>query len=110
MTLRTVQRMDEVERADRMASSLLAAAAIDSRTLGDSLIQLIDSRIPLSSIFIARFLQQLRLAPGSFAPLGWLEQWIADEGMTGESAESVATHHLAMTQMVMANSITSLRT
>src|SRR5205814_2742550 len=72
-------------------------------------VQLIDSEIPLNSAFIARFLQQLRLAPGSFPPLGWLEQWIADEGMSGELAASRATHRLAINQIVMANSITSLR-
>src|SRR5439155_24629641 len=38
-----------------------------------------------------------------------LEQWIAEEGMTGEVAASQATHRLAITQIVMANSITSLR-
>lgn len=109
MVLRTVQRMDEVERADRMATALLDAAAVGSAALGNALVQLTDSKIPLNPIFIARFLQRLRLAPGSFAPLGWLEQWIADEGMSGEDAASLATHRLAMTQIVMANSIMSLR-
>ncbi|HEY8175841.1 MAG TPA: hypothetical protein VIF32_09125, partial [Gemmatimonadaceae bacterium] len=109
MTLRTIQRLDEVERADRMATTLLDAAEVSSEALGKALLQLIDSRTPFRSMFIARFLQRLRLAPGSFAPLGWLEQWIADEGMTGEIAASISTHRLAITQIVMANSITSLR-
>ena len=109
MALRTVQRLNEVERADRMATALLTAAKEGSAALGQALVQLIDSRIPLSAVFIARFLQRLRLAPESFAPLGWLEQWIAEEGMTGEVAASLSTHRLAITQLVMSNSITSLR-
>jgi cyclic beta-1,2-glucan synthetase len=109
MALRTVQRLDEVERADRMATALLVAAEESSEALGKALASLIDSRIPLNAIFIARFLQRLRLAPASFAPLGWLEQWIAEEGMTGEVAASLSTHRLSITQLVMANSITSLR-
>jgi cyclic beta-1,2-glucan synthetase len=109
MTLRTVHRLDQVERADRMATALLAAAEERSEALGKALVRLIDSKIPLNAVFIARFLQRLRLAPASFAPLGWLEQWIADEGMTGEIAASLSTHRLAVTQIVMANSITSLR-
>ncbi|MEK7403367.1 MAG: glucoamylase family protein [Gemmatimonadota bacterium] len=109
MTLRTVQRLDDVERADRIAAALLAAAEEGSKTLGNALVQLTDSKIPLNAAFIARFLQQLRLAPASFAPLGWLEQWIAGQGMSGEVAASQATHRLAITQIMMANSITSLR-
>ena len=45
--------------------------------------------VPLNPAFIARFLQRLRLARDSFAPLGWLEQWIAEEGMSGEEAASL---------------------
>ena len=111
MTLRTVQRLDEVERADRMADYLLDASRKGDDVLGPALAELVGSAMPaLSAIFIARFLQRLRHARGSFAPLGWLEQWIAEEGMTGEEAATRSTQRLAITQIVMANSITSLRT
>ena len=110
MTLRTVHRLDEVERADRMATRLLDASEAGPGALGVALSELVDSGVPLNPVFIARFLQRLRLARGSFAPLGWLEQWIADEGMTGEEAASLATQRVSSTQMMMANSITSLRT
>ena len=109
MALRTVERLNEVERADRMATALLESAEVSSDALGRALLGIIDSPVPLNAIFIARFLQRLRLAPRSFAPLGWLEQWIAEEGMTGEQAAAQSTHRLAITQLVMANSITSLR-
>src|SRR5439155_19618519 len=51
VTLRTVQRLDEVERADRMATALLDAAEVSSEALGKALVHLIDSKIPLNSIF-----------------------------------------------------------
>ncbi|MGH7637017.1 MAG: glucoamylase family protein, partial [Gemmatimonadaceae bacterium] len=109
MTLRTVQRLDEVERADRMATELLDAAEAGAGELRPALRSLVDRGVPLSAIFIARFLQRLRMTRGSFAPLGWLEQWIAEEGMSGEEAASQSTQRLAITQIAMANSITSLR-
>ncbi|MEX2179429.1 MAG: glucoamylase family protein [Gemmatimonadaceae bacterium] len=113
MTLRTVQRLDEVERADRMASGLLEASKAgeggSEDALSRALAGLVDRGLPLSAIFIARFLQRLRQARDAFAPLGWLEQWIAEEGMAGEEAATLSTQRLAITQVVMANSITSLR-
>ncbi|HEU4996928.1 MAG TPA: glucoamylase family protein [Gemmatimonadaceae bacterium] len=109
MTLRTVQRLDEVERADHMATRLLDASEAGPNELGVALSELVDSGVPLNPVFIARFLQRLRMARGSFTPLGWLEQWIADEGMTGEEAASLSTQRVASTQVTMANSITSLR-
>jgi len=109
MALRTVQRLDEVERADRMATRLLDASKGNADDLREALRSLVDGGVPLNPTFIARFLQRLRLTRGSFAPLGWLEQWIAEEGMSGEEAASLSTQRLAITQIMMANSITSLR-
>jgi cyclic beta-1,2-glucan synthetase len=109
MAMRTVNRLDEVERADHVANYLLAAAENSTEALGEALVEFLDSKAPLTAIFVARFLQRLRLAPAAFAPLGWLEQWMADEGMSGEQAASVSTNRLAITQVMMANSITSLR-
>src|SRR4029078_10981806 len=42
-------------------------------------------------------------------PLVWLEQWIAEDVMTVEDAAQRSAQELALTQLVMANSITSLR-
>jgi len=109
MALRTVQRLDEVERADQVADGLLHAGESGSKALGAALSAFVDNRTPLTASFIARFLHRLRLSRDSFAPLGWLEQWFADEGISGEQAASLSTHRLAITQLMMANSITSLR-
>ncbi len=109
MTLRTVQRLDEVERADQMAARLVDASNAGPDELRLAVADLQDTDASLHPIFISRFLQRLRLARGSFAPLAWLERWIADESMSGEEASTLSVQRLAMTQMVMANSITSLR-
>jgi cellobiose phosphorylase len=107
MALRTVQRLDEVEEADRIAARILAASGAGD--VGRALNELVTNTPALSPIFVSRFLYQLRLAKESFTPLAWLEQWLADEGLSAEEAASRTTQRLAITQLMMANSITSLR-
>ena len=52
---------------------------------------------------------QLRAAGGAHPPLLRLEHWIAEQGMHAEEAAARATQRVALTQLMMANSITSLR-
>ncbi|HEU4563048.1 MAG TPA: glucoamylase family protein, partial [Gemmatimonadaceae bacterium] len=110
MTLRTVQRLDEVEEADRWAARILAADQQGPDALGAALNELVLGHPPLTAIFVSRFLYRLRLERGGPAALAWLEQWIAEDGMSAEEAASQSTQRQALTQMMMANSITSLRT
>ncbi|HEX2779130.1 MAG TPA: hypothetical protein VHM30_06510, partial [Gemmatimonadaceae bacterium] len=113
MALRTVQRLDEVEAADRWAVKLLAAISHDrgplGAMLGNSLDDFVRNTPPLTPQFVARLLHQLRLSKESFPPLLWFEQWIAEEGPTSEEAIARSTERLALTQVMTANSITSLR-
>jgi cyclic beta-1,2-glucan synthetase len=106
MTLRTVQRLDEVEEAERRANQIVAAAERGERELSIVMQSFVASRPPLTPIFVSHFLHQLRLKHGLLPPL---EHWIAAEGFTVEQAAAQSTQRLAMTQVVMANSITSLR-
>jgi cyclic beta-1,2-glucan synthetase len=64
---------------------------------------------PLTPTFISRFLHQLRIEGGALPAVVRLEQWIADEALSAEEATARSTQRLALTQVVMANSITSLR-
>ena len=64
----------------------------------------------LTPAFLTRFFQQIRAARADFTPLLWLEQWIAEDAMSVEEAVQRSMQRLALTQLVMANSITSLRT
>ncbi len=110
MALRTVQRLDEVEAADRYATGIEAAADQGEAALRAALDRFIAHPPTLTAIFVARFLQRLRLlAGGSAAPLVQFEEWIAEQGLTAEDAAARSTQRLAITQIVVANSITSLR-
>ncbi|HEY6556145.1 MAG TPA: glucoamylase family protein [Polyangiaceae bacterium] len=109
MALRTVQRLDQIEQADEWAVRIDAANEQQLPALAGELTRFISSRQPLTAIFVSRFLHQLRLSPGPLSPHVRLEQWIGEEGMSAEEATSRANQRLAHTQLMMANSITSLR-
>ncbi|MGH7694736.1 MAG: glucoamylase family protein, partial [Gemmatimonadaceae bacterium] len=109
MALRTVQRLDEVEDADRWVDRILRANEEGSVALGEALTEFVDAPHALTPVFVSRFLHQLRLGAGAFPPLVWLEQWISEEGLSPDTATAVATQRLALTKLMMANSITSLR-
>ncbi|MDQ3696751.1 MAG: hypothetical protein M3373_01820, partial [Gemmatimonadota bacterium] len=109
MALRTVQRLDAVEEADKWAARIQRAAEEGPATLGTALNEFVIDPPPLTAIFVSRFLQQLRLSRGPFPPIVWLENWIAEDVMSVEDAAARSTQRLALTQIMMANSITSLR-
>src|SRR5919201_5011870 len=109
MALRTVQRLDEIETADRWAARIQDAGERGGPALGAALDEFVADPPTLTASFVARFLHQLRLARGSFPPIVRLEQWIAEEGLSAEEAAAQSTQRLALTQIMMANSITSLR-
>jgi cyclic beta-1,2-glucan synthetase len=109
MAMRTVQRLDEVESADDWANRLRAAADARDATGGQALREFIGGHPPLTPIFITRFLRQLRLSDPPFTPLLWLEEYITEEGLSGEEAAARSADRLAVTQVAMAHSIESLR-
>jgi cyclic beta-1,2-glucan synthetase len=110
MALRTLERVGEIEKADAWAARIEVASGQGAATLEHVLDEFTDAPPRLSAVFISRFLRQLRLTRGSYPPLMELEQWIAERALTDEVATARATQHLALTQVMMANSITSLRT
>ncbi|MGH7497427.1 MAG: GH36-type glycosyl hydrolase domain-containing protein [Gemmatimonadales bacterium] len=109
MALRTVQRLDEIELADEWAERILTASEQGASALGRALDAFVSDPPSLTAIFVSRFLQQIRLSRGAFPPLVWLERWIADEALNAEDASARSTQRLALTHIMMANSITSLR-
>jgi cellobiose phosphorylase len=108
MALRTVQRLDSLEAADAAAADILAAQA-DEPSLEAALQDFISKRPPLDAIFVSRFLHQLRAEGGAHPTLRRLEQWVTEEAFGAEEATSRSTQRLALTQIAMANSISSLR-
>jgi cyclic beta-1,2-glucan synthetase len=109
MALRTVQRLDQTDAADAWAARVEAASEEGDAALSDVLREFSRDHPPLSAIFVSRFLHQIHLTAGRYPPLAALEQWIAEEGMSAEHAAALSTQRLALTQIVMAHSIMSLR-
>ena len=109
MALRSVRRLEEMETADAWATRLGEAAAEGNGRLESTLAEFLERPPELSPTFVARFLQQLRFQHGSTPRLRPLELWVAEQGMSAEDASGRATERVALTQVMMANSITSLR-
>jgi cyclic beta-1,2-glucan synthetase len=109
MALRTVQRLDQTDAADAWAARIESASEQGDAALSDVLRDFSRNHPPLTAIFVSRFLHQIHLTAGKYPPLAALEQWIAEEGMSAEHAAAQSTQRLALTQIVMAHSIMSLR-
>jgi cyclic beta-1,2-glucan synthetase len=78
MALRTVQRMDEIERPT------LGGAHRRRASRGIALGAVLDAFVappPLTPVFVSRFLHQLRLIRASYPPLAQIEQWIGDRAL-----------------------------
>jgi cyclic beta-1,2-glucan synthetase len=110
MSLRVSARLAEVELADDWAKRLSGANDESQAALGKELAEFIEGHPTLSPTFVARFLHQVRGSQANFTPLVWLEQWIAEDGLSAEEAVMRSNRHAATTQVTVANSITSLRT
>ncbi|HUQ45849.1 MAG TPA: glucoamylase family protein [Gemmatimonadaceae bacterium] len=95
--------------ADEWVSRLLVADDAGSAVLARALGDFVDQSRQLTPAFLTRFLQQMRSRRADFTPLLWLEQWIGEDVMSVEEAVQRSTQRLALTQLVMANSIASLR-
>ena len=109
MALRAAADVSDTQEADRWVTRLLDAEDAGGRNLTRGLEEFIHHPPRLTPAFLTRFLQQIRSRRADFTPLLWLEQWIGDEVMSVEEAVQRSTQHLAVTQLVMANSIASLR-
>src|SRR4029077_7559729 len=107
--LRTVQRLDALELADACAECLVAASRQTPSALAAALDDFVSRPPPLTPTFVSRFLHQLRSVGISVPSLVWLERWITDEALSAEEAAARSTQRVALTQIMMANSITSLR-
>jgi cellobiose phosphorylase len=109
MALRTVQRLTEIELADQHATRIQVASEAGPAALRTAVDAFLASAPPLTAIFVARLRTRLREAGASQPPLVWLGQWLSEEGLGAEEAAGHADQKLALTQVIMANSISSLR-
>ncbi len=109
MAIRTVRRLEQVEEADEWAGRILGAADQGAEVLSDALDEFVADPPERSAIFVSRLLAHLRPSRAEYPPLAWLEHWLAEDGFRAEDAASQAAERLAHTQIMMANSLTSLR-
>ena len=109
MALRSVRRLEEIEQADTAARRISTAAAEGESAVDEELDRFLKNPPILSPQFISRFVQQLRQEAGAMPAVMRLEHWIAEEGMSAQEATTRSTERMAITQVMMANSITSLR-
>ncbi|HEY5086520.1 MAG TPA: glucoamylase family protein, partial [Gemmatimonadaceae bacterium] len=109
MALRTAARLAEVQEADMWATRMRTASAESSDALSQTLSGFIDNHPQLTPTFVARFLGQIRSYQTNFTPLVWLEQWIAEDGLSAEDAVTRSNRRIAITQVTITNSIQSLR-
>ncbi|MGE5101808.1 MAG: hypothetical protein ACM3SX_17630, partial [Deltaproteobacteria bacterium] len=105
MAVRAARDVADRAAADAWVSRLIAASPSDV----DDLSAFVHRGPNLTPAFLTRFLQQIRSRRSDFMPLLWLEQWLAEDVMTVEDAAHRSAQELALTQLVMANSIASLR-
>ncbi len=109
LALRVMQRLEELESADSWAERLQEASRTSPKALTDALGKFVDDHPPLTPIFVSRLFQQIRAYQAEFRKLLWLEQWIAEEALSADDAVTRANQRLALTQVMMANHLTSLR-
>src|SRR3954469_17344251 len=109
MAQRAARDAADTVDADAWVSRLLAADEASQPELARTLAEFVDQSRQLTPAFLTRFLQQMRSRRADFTPLLWLEQWIGEDVMSVEEAVQRSTQRLALSQLVMANSIASLR-
>ncbi|HEY0928965.1 MAG TPA: glucoamylase family protein, partial [Gemmatimonas sp.] len=109
MTLRTVMRLDERARATVAADRIRDANMLGGPHVRLALQEFAEQDHALSPHFVSRFLQLLRQTEGASTALEWLEHWLHDAGVPPAQVVAESTQRLALTQRVMANTITSLR-
>jgi cyclic beta-1,2-glucan synthetase len=107
MALRAARDVTDRALADEWASRLLSAESPEDAAR--ALSAFVHDGPTLTPSLLTRLLQQIRNRRSDFTPLLWLEQWVAEEFMSVESAAQATVQELALTQLIMANSIASLR-
>ncbi|MEP7065738.1 MAG: glucoamylase family protein [Gemmatimonadota bacterium] len=107
--LRTKRDVLDAMRADEQVRRFRSVPGGDA-ALRRELAAFVEHPPEMTAAFLTRFFQQIRAARADFTALLWVEQWIAEDAMTAEEAVQRSTRRQSLTQLVMANSITSLRT
>lgn len=104
-----VDRMDR-NLADAWADRFTEVAQSDPKDLVLVIADMVRSRPPLASAFVAELTRRLQGQTSALAlPLTWIEQWLADAGHSIERMVQSENRQQATDQVSISNSIGSLR-
>ena len=109
MALRTMERLTQIEEADRRGADILNAAELTDNGGAAAVTEFVSNPPRLTPTFVARFLYSLREGRAAHPSLVELEEWIGKDGLPAELASTQSIQRVAITQIIVANSITSLR-
>ena len=97
-------------RADYWADQMTAIAAKDPKSLILSIADMARSDPPMAGSFVAEFARRLQGQSAALAlPLTWIEQRLAEDGLTIEQLVQSENQQQAADQVSISNSIGSLR-
>jgi cyclic beta-1,2-glucan synthetase len=109
MALRVVERLDQLRLAEDWVARFRSGRGSDQDPVGPVLAEFVERHPPLTPTFVSRLLHLLQTESGDFPGLERLEHWLTQDGLTAEGAAAQSIQRLALTQLIMTNSITSLR-
>ncbi|MFN0164255.1 MAG: GH36-type glycosyl hydrolase domain-containing protein, partial [Burkholderiales bacterium] len=96
--------------ADEWADRMVSAVATDPKSLILVVADMARSGLPPTGSFVAELARRLQGQGRALAlPLTWIEQWLADSGLTIAQSVSTENQQQAADQVSMSNSIGSLR-
>lgn len=108
--LRIVSRREELEVAITWADRMLDAAENEPNKLILLLAEFANADIPLTASFVEEFYSRLQAqGPSMVLVQTWIEQKLAEQGVTAAQLTEVSARDSAASQISIANSIGSLR-
>jgi len=101
---------DRIDRqlADHWADSMIEAAVTEPRKLVIIVAEMARAEPPMSCAYVAELARRLQSAALPL-PLNWVEQHLAEEGLTIEQMVQDENKHQAASQLTVSNGIDSLR-
>ncbi len=110
VSLRIIADRADRNIADEWADRLTNVAETDPKNLVLVLADMVRSRPPMASSFVAELVRRLHGQGAALAmPLAWVEQWLADAGHSTVHLVQVENQHQAADQVSVSNAIGSVR-
>ncbi|HSM10719.1 MAG TPA: glucoamylase family protein, partial [Lysobacter sp.] len=110
VSARIIADRNDRNLADEWADRLAEIAEADPKSLVLVIADMVRSRPPVSSAFVAEIARRLQGRGSTLAlPLTWVEQWLSESHQTIEQMVQIESQQQAADQVSVSNSIGSLR-